>query len=218
MSLMLSLDPYDLNSLSHADQELFSLFLQHPELQLGFDHEDAAKDVSKQHTTCEGAKGEALSLNTLKSKSGGSLFHTGHAFTSVLATPSPRLKSIPLGSQCIPFGTWSEFVKVIQSSGLPAECLQYYTSLGKGFVTLRSTLSSMTQSNEQLSVPKLGKWLLKNISFSCEQATVQVQKISELKSLVAFNTRPSPTQLWSTYLQRAKLIVKYESSSNDETY
>ncbi|KAK5097079.1 hypothetical protein LTS08_007099 [Lithohypha guttulata] len=195
-------------SLSSSDQEMFALFLRYPEIDF-----DADLDISDKSTTeiptetkvdsspisVAPDKGSDSDASTLVDQPGRS---------PTLSTPVRRFEPRSNSSSHENSSDWASFMHLMQQSDLPAECLHYYTCLGEGFVGVGAELFGTVRLGRSSNTSGVICWLLKNVTYSCDQATMQIEQVANLKTLVAFNSTPSATQLWSTYLQRAKLIVE----------
>lgn len=202
MSRPISAYDYE-ESLSSKDREDFSLFLRYPEL----DFDSAGDTLSTR------------SSSTLVPETRDRLDSSPNPMGS---TPNYRDDSIPTEStahdppsrliqnrKAAEFGGWNEFIHLLQRSNLPQECLQYLTSLGQTILNIGTILHSTLRPNQPSSVLRIGRWLLKSIRYSSTKVADQIDAISHLKLLVAFNVRPGELQLWSTYQQRARLVAKY---------
>jgi len=193
---------YGINdSLSPSDRELFSLFLQYPEIDLD---EDDPEHTRK-------AQPSDLDSSPLAIVAGG----TSTASTSIDTSDSDTTLTTPVrppnhGSDHATdtvVGDWDSFILLIQQSNLPEECLRYHTSLAEGIVKIGTDLFATARPNRLNQALLVALWLLKNVTYSMNQASAQVEKIGHLKRLTAFNVTPTGPYLWTTYMQRAKLIT-----------
>ncbi|KAK5958204.1 hypothetical protein OHC33_000045 [Knufia fluminis] len=190
------------DSLSPKDRELFSLFLQYPEID--FDSDETGTPSNEPDAT---QSVELDSSPAAERDSNASTLIDHSNSESTLTTPARHYDED--GEHCDDDsrGHWDEFVQLMQQSNLPQECLQYYTALGQAIVNIGSDLFSTVRPNNPHPALQTASWLLKNIKYSSTQAAAQVEAINKLTALVAFNVTPTGPHLWTTYMQRAKLIT-----------
>lgn len=186
-------------SLSSRDREDFSLFLLYPDIDL--DDVEEASSAGSSITLTVDSKNEF-------SSSPQSVGAADRSFaTSSTAHDTPG-RWIPVEGNS-KSGGWNEFIHLMHKSDLPQECLQHLTSLGQTILNIGTILHSTLRPNQPSSVLRIGRWLLSSIKHSSKQVASQVEAISHLKSLFAFNVKPDEMQIWSVYQQRAQLIAKY---------
>lgn len=190
--------------LTSNDRDLFSLFLQYPEIDFDVHSDDqnepdnpATSDITSAVTT--GSQAEDDDKSTLVTQMDSS---------PTLTTPYRTIESTPDNTNDRKCRTWSRLQDLMQQSDLPPECLHYYTSLAEGFVLIGTDQFETARPGKSSDVWESAQRLLKSMTYSCEQAKIQVERVAELKTLVAFNVKPAPGQVWSTYQQRSKLITQ----------
>lgn len=198
---------YDFDgSLGPGDREDITLFLHYPEI--GFDSEDVSCACLSTTLVPDARNELACSpVSTIPS----TICRDSSLITGSTAQTTPS--RILADGEIFEFGGWNEFIHLMQQSDLPQECLQYLTSLGQTILNIGTILHSTLRPNQPSSVVRIGRWLLKSIKYSSEQVQKQVGAIVQMKLLVAFNIKPDESNLWSTYRQRARLIVKYKIAS-----
>lgn len=195
---------YDIDdSLSPRDSEDFSLFLLYPDIDLD-DSEETSSARSSVTLTAE-PRDECLS----SPQSAGTVSEDKDKSLATESTAHETPRRYMPNEETSKFGGWNEFIHLMHRSDLPQECLQYLTSLGQTILNIGTILHSTLRPNQPSSVLRIGRWLLSSIKNSSKQVTSQVETISHLKSLVAFNVNPDEMQIWSTYQQRAQLIARY---------
>lgn len=191
------------DSLSADDRDLYLLFLQYPEID--FDtHPNSDDEITHNTTVCS----PILHDETSPKGSDTSTLIAQIDSSPALPTSQRTLESTPESTNSKKCRTWSLLQGLMQQSELPPECLHYYTSLAEGFVSIGVDQFETARPGKPPDNVKTASSLLKNVEYSCEQAKVQVQRVAELRALVAFNVKPGPGQLWSTYQQRAKLVTQ----------
>lgn len=203
MSLASSASTYGLmQAFSPSDQELFSLFLRYPEIDTDQDRNDTESD--NQRNTFRRASFESSPASTGPVvEPDVSVLIDRHASYPALMTSLTSKQAKTANKR-----GWIAFCQLVGQSNLPDECLRYYNSLGHEVFTLQAELFGTAPHRMDTKVTTIGEWLLKNVSYSCEQAARQVDIVADLKSLMAFNVSPGPANLCSIYVQRAKLIMK----------
>lgn len=201
MSIQASSSLYGLDeSLSRADQELFSIYLQYPQAVLDDRRNlDAEQDqtrepstITSKHRPSQGS--DASTLVEDQSQPSSEPTSQRQPYFN-LETPSSEAE-------------WGELTTLLKTSTLPRECLCYYTLLGETIMNLGTELFSTVRPGKPSDLVQFGMLLLKNVAYSCKQANLQVEAIASLKQLGVFNVKPGPTQVWSTYSQRARMITK----------
>lgn len=202
MSRPTSVDDID-QLLSPRDREDFSIFLRYPEI----DFDSVSSTPSARSSTALVPQNKDVSKSSPLSN-GTTVYNRGTSLatdSTVHDTPS-RLSAQKENKEV---GGWNEFIHLMQNSELPQECLQYLRSLGQSILNIGTILHSTLRPNQPSSVLQIGRWLLKGIKYSSKQVTSQIEAISNLKTMIAFNVKPGESQLWSTYRQRARMIAKY---------
>lgn len=193
MSIQASSSLYGINeSLSRADQELFSIFLQYPDAT--FDDGSSVEPSQTKDSFTTPAKyrqGQVSDTSTL--------VEDRRSATS-LHTPDLGIPAFD--------GEWSELKALLETSTLPQACLSYYALLGETVMNLGTELFSTIRPGRASDLVHLGTWLLKNISYSHRQTSLQVEAIASLKDSAPFMVKPNPCQIWSTYSQRARMIAR----------
>jgi len=193
--------------LSPTDRELFSLFLQYPEIDFDDQTNTAISEGTLPRQTTD-FNFSPLATVTERASNASTLYEASDSDSgSTLATLSPPQKDDHEDVDVSITANWEQFLNLVQQSNLPQGCIRYYTSLGQAIINIGSELFATARPNRPSRVLQIGEWLLKCVTYSRDQAASQVDKIAHLKTLVAFNVTPVGSCLWTTYMQRAKLIT-----------
>lgn len=196
---------YELDdSLSPTDQELFSLFLQYPEID--FDSPQTTSSYDNQDLVRSNEYIHPIATIAERDPSVSTLIETSGSY-SISTTPVRHPNHQHDRANDTVTGTWDNFVHLMQQSNLPKECVQYYTLMGRAIVNIGSELFAKARPKRPSSVISVGGRLLKNVTYSMGQAAAQVNKLAYLKTLIAFNVTPAGPCVWTTYMERAKLIT-----------
>lgn len=202
---------YGINdSLSPTDRELFSLFLQYPEIDFDSQH-DATDPESTGTAQSPDLDSSPLATATEATSNASTLVDTSESDTTLTTPIRPPNDGSGDADDAVA-GDWDTFVLLMQQSNLPEECLHYYTSLAHAMIRIGTDLFATARPNRPSQALPVGQWLLKDVTYSMNQAATQVDKIAHLKTLTAFNVTPTGSYLWTTYMQRAKLITGWDRS------
>lgn len=191
-------------TLSPADLELFSLFMQYPKMT--FNSDELPQTVESFNlTSTENVNSSPLSTAPDTNVKNSSFISASTAQT----TPLCPLILAELNSP--PPESWTEYLHLVQRNDLPQECQQYFVAMGQCAVNIGLALFRSTQYRQTFNVIAVGEWLSELIRYSCGQLNRQINRVAHLKTLLAFTSRPAESQMWSTYQQRARLILAYVS-------
>lgn len=198
-----------LDSFTPSDCEEISIFLRYPEIH--FDKTDS-NSAEQPLTTLVPASIGHIESSPLSTAPSATCPDRSFIIASTAHTTPSRML---VNGDDFEFGGWNEFIYLMQRSDLPQECLQYLTSLGQTILNIGTILHGTLRPNQPSSIVRIGKWLLKSIKHSLRRSQDQVEAISQLKVLVAFNVEPDELHAWYSYRQRARLIARYGSTILD---
>ena len=170
------------DSLSPSDQEMFSLFLQYPEIDFDKTDDDAQPVINTDLP--EGTDIESSPTSTVVEQ--GSNANTLVGCQDCL----PILATSIRDADPVSTTEWASLVHLMQQSKLPPECLRYYTLLGQRIISVGVALFGTAPTGRPATAVPATSWLLKCVEYSCRQAEAQVNGVAYLRSLVAFNVKP----------------------------
>lgn len=187
---------------SSTDFELFSLFVQYPDM------------IPKpEEPTSNGSSTKLVNHDSFQPSSPSTVpdedIHNSSFITFSTARTTP-LRPLILPELVQPRqNSWNAYLRLVQGCNLPQQCIQYFTALSQVLVTIGVTLFCASQNTRDVNILELGKWLTACTSYSSHQIERCINRIEDLKKLSAFSYEPTESQIWSTYQQRARLIFAY---------
>jgi hypothetical protein len=185
--------PDDLAALALNERELFSLYVQYPEI--NFDPESTQKNPEP----------------TEQFSSPGSNTAERDDIDSVQMSNSTR-HTTPLKHDLFCAATSSDdeyaiFCSQLRHCDLPSQTVQYFKSMGSRVVQIGRCLT--TEEGIQASaVIETTKTLLPQLQHSSNKVSEQMDTIAYITELAPFSIVPTDVSLWSNYRQRASLITK----------
>lgn len=183
-----------------ADFELFSLFVQYPDMTSN--PEESTSNDSSPKLANHGAL-QPSSPSTVPDED-----IQNSSFVSFSTARTTPLRPLVLPELVQPrHNSWAAYLRLVQECNLPQKGLQYFTALGQAVVTIGATLFCAPKNTLDVNVLGLGKWLITCVSYSSYQIKRCISRIGNLGKLSAFSYDPAESQAWSTYQQRARLIL-----------
>jgi len=186
------------------ERELFSLYALYPDITFDFPantdlqhigHRVAAEFSSPASTSEEGQHDE-----------GNASFASGStAYTSPLRPDQTIMTNTVVDE-------FQQYLALLRVTDLPDDVKRYYRSLG-GQITRIGNVLFVDEANAVVpetvhELLRLSKILLSQLQYSIKAYNDQIASIDWLKSHAHFVVVPSNEALWSTYRQRADLIVE----------
>lgn len=182
-----------------SEQNLFSLYIQYPDLNTFLDDDSSNDEETK--------KGFSSPI----SNRGENDENDASQISQSTTCTTPLRQGILTDSSDIAYD-YHKFIQLIHKTDLPQPTREYFASSGYQFVSLSNKLRDLarkmidpTEVNAMLE--DSGK-LVNRFQESKDRCSEQMNSISNLKTLIAFNVKPGDGKLWSTYRQRALLVMK----------
>lgn len=193
------------SALSRTDRKLFSLYTTYPEL--NYDPEDCkAGTVSKSPS------------QTACFESSPSSDHQGHDETDTSHQSNSTAHTTPIRPALVHGEArdqnegFNDYLRHVQESDLPQECIVYFSWLGRSITDLGRHLfgigHTLTPDGNRRRVDMLTKSIFDHIVYSTEQVDGQIRRLLHMISLGIFTCTPSEPYLWSVYRQRAQIVIR----------
>jgi hypothetical protein len=182
-----------------TDKELFALYAHYPEINFETQAKSSLQAPPNQpHSS-------PLSHHEIGDQD-SSCFSDSTTYTTPPRQPLIRTMTSP-GSD-----TLSGFFRLVRSCGFEKDCEQNFTKLGCTVVSVSQALYSSPGLARNPSLKPRFLQLCQELWQPIFDASIRcgdhVWHVSRLKSLVAFNVKPTDEFLWSCYRQRAQLVVR----------
>lgn len=185
----------DFSAFGLTERENFSIFVQYPDIE--FDPE-----LTKMHQH-DHKHFSSPASNAIENEEGDS----SHASSSTAhTTPSkhPMFAALPHE-----LDEYTVYKTLLNRGNLPAFTKDYLTNIGEQIVQIGGLVQLQEfSSTHHALILQLTSHVSTQIYASFKSITTQLSAVSSLLSLTAFSLRPTDLTLWSTYLQRVRLITK----------
>ena len=183
--------PDDLATLALNERELFSLYVQYPEID--FDPE------------CNKTATEAPNhFSSPASKLGDHDLDSVHHSNSTAHTTPSRHEMFDAASSND--DEYTAYCSQLQQCDLPAQTVRLFKNMGAQVVQMGPCLLEDHRSDD---ITKAHSSLLQQLQHSTRKVDEEVATIAFVTDLAPFNIVPTDTSLWSNYKQRASLVCKY---------
>ena len=183
--------PDDLAALALTERELFSLYVQYPEIDFDSESTRTLAEPSEHFSSPASNTGERDELASVEVSN--STRHT---------TP---LKHDVLDADTSDGDEYTVFCTHLQRCDLPDHTVRYLRGIGSAFAQLGRYILA-EDGGQPAFAKEIGGALLPRLQRSTSKVKEQIATIDYIIELAPFNIFPTDISLWSNYGQRASLI------------
>ena len=184
--------PHDLEAMAFTERQLFSLYVQYPEI--NFDPES---------TRMEPESSDHFSSPASNTVDRDELASVQESNSTRNTTP---LKHDMFRTETAEEDEYAMYCKHLARCDLPSQTVEYLSKIGSSIIPLgRCVLAGDLPSDTESDIDNV---LLPQLRRSTHKIQEQIDTIDYVTELTPFNVVPTDVSLWSTYRQRTSLISK----------